>query len=67
MKFITLAQLCETLCISRKTYYEVTDRNHKIYDEDFPKPVDVFTSNKLRFSSLDVDNYITKHSHSKAA
>ena len=67
LRFITKDQLLETLCISTTTYYEVTNKKHANYDKDFPKPVDVFTSNKLRFSSIDVDNYIIKHSHSCAA
>lgn len=67
LKFIDLKALCEKLCISRKTYYEVVNPTSNIYDPDFPKPVDVFTGNKLRFSSIDVDNYILQHSHSHAA
>ena len=67
LKFITKEQLLNTLCISTTTYYEVTNKQHKNYDESFPKPVDVFTGNKKRFSSIDVDNYIIKHSHSCAA
>lgn len=66
-EFIDLKELCRRLCISRKTYYEVTNKTNKIYDPSFPKPVSVFTSNKLRFSSIDVDNYIKAHSHSAAA
>ena len=67
LKFITKEQLLETLCISTTTYYEVTKKGHENYDPHFPKPVDVFTSKKLRFSSVDVDNYILRYSHSSAA
>lgn len=65
--FIDLKELCRRLCISRQTYYDVNNPDHEIYDPNFPKPVNLFTSNKKRFSSIDVDNYIKAHSHSVAA
>ena len=67
VEFIDIKELCRRLAISRKTYYQVTKQTSDIYDPNFPKPVQVFTSNKLRFSSIDVDNYIKRHSHSHTA
>lgn len=67
IEFIDLKELCRRLCISRQTYYDVNNKEHTIYDPNFPKPVDLFTTNKKRFSSIDVDNYIKSHSHTIAA
>lgn len=67
MHFVSKAQLLERLGMSKETYYKVTNKNNEQYDPDFPKPVNLFTGNKLRFSSVDVDNYILKYSHSVKA
>jgi len=64
IEFIDLKELCRRMCISRGSYYDITNVKHEKHDSSFPVPVTVFTSTKLRFSSIDVDAYIKAHSHS---
>lgn len=64
IKLLSLNDLCERLAISPSTYRKYADPANEEYLNDFPKPVTVFDSQKkLRFSSVDVDNFILKHSH----
>ncbi len=64
VEFLDMKELCRRLAISRKTYYQVINEGSHIYDPNFPKPVKAFTGNKLRFSSIDVENYVRQHSYS---
>lgn len=65
--FMTKDELFAKLAIGRTTFEALTNPSSPDYDEDFPKPVSLFTGRKLRFSSLDVDAYIAKLSHSTKA
>jgi predicted DNA-binding transcriptional regulator AlpA len=67
MEFITKAELLAKLRISESTYKEVIKPDHPNYVPDFPKPVSIFTSNKHRYSSVDVDAFILKYSHTHAS
>jgi predicted DNA-binding transcriptional regulator AlpA len=65
MKLLSLKELCEMLNISQATYYKIIKPGNPKYIEDFPKPVQLFDSaTKKRFSSIDVENFIARHSHS---
>lgn len=66
-KILGMKELLETLDISKGTYYNLINEKHKDHDPDFPKPCNLFTGKKLRWTSIDVDNYIASKSHCKAA
>lgn len=63
-RFVSREEMCKRLAISRETYYKVTNPEHEHYDPEFPKPVSLFTGQKYRFSTLDIDHYIAKKSWS---
>lgn len=63
MEFLTKAELLAKFKMSNHTYRAVNDEKSPDYIPDFPKPVKCFTGNKHRFSSLDVDAFIMKHSN----
>lgn len=60
--FMSQAQLFAKLGLGRSTYEKLTNPSSEYYDPDFPKPVNIFTGKKLRYSSIDVDHYIMAHS-----
>lgn len=60
--FMSQAQLFAKLGLGRSTYEKLTNPSGEYYDPDFPKPVNIFTGKKLRYSSIDVDRYIMAHS-----
>lgn len=60
--FMSQAQLFAKLGLGRSTYEKLTNPSSEYYDPDFPKPVNIFTGKKLRYSSIDVDRYIMAHS-----
>lgn len=61
--FMSQAQLFAKLGLGRSTYEKLTNPSSEYYDPDFPKPVNIFTGKKLRYSSIDVDRYIMAHSN----
>nr|WP_305763394.1 hypothetical protein [Alteromonas macleodii] len=61
--FMSQAQLFTKLGLGRSTYEKLTNPSSEYYDPDFPKPVNIFTGKKLRYSSIDVDRYIMAHSN----
>ena len=67
IEFIGKEELFAKLKISKSTYANVMDKENDQYIHDFPKPVQLFTSNKLRWSSVDVNNFILKYSHTSAS
>lgn len=64
---IGMKELCKTLDISKDTYYKLINPKSDDYDPDFPAPCTLFTGKKLRWTSIDVDNYIESNSRSRAA
>lgn len=60
--FMSQAQLFAKLGLGRSTYEKLTNPSSEYYDPDFPKPVNIFTGKKFRYSSIDVDRYIMMHS-----
>lgn len=67
LHFIGQEELFNRLAIGRTTFEQLTDPKHENYDPDFPKPSNLFTGRKYRYSSLDVDAYVRSKSHTKAA
>ena len=61
--FMSQAQLFAKLGLGRSTYEKLTNPSSEYYDPDFPKPVNIFTGKKLRYSSIDVDRYIMANSN----
>tara|TARA_Y100000780_G_scaffold151530_1_gene136411 strand:+ start:1447 stop:1683 length:237 start_codon:yes stop_codon:yes gene_type:complete len=65
--FMGRDELFAKLAISEATYRALTNPKSEHYDPEFPKPCRLFTGQKLRYSSVDVDAYILSLSHSSAA
>lgn len=65
--FITKAELLALFRISPDTYKKITKPGNDLYIPDFPKPVEIFTRNKHRFSTIDVENFVESHSHTIAS
>ncbi|WP_438863799.1 hypothetical protein [Neptunicella sp.] len=64
IKLISKKQLMDQLGISSTVYYSVTKPDSPDYIPDFPKPVNLFTGKKLRFNSVEVEQFIMRHSNS---
>jgi predicted DNA-binding transcriptional regulator AlpA len=65
--FMGREELFAKLAISQSTFDALTNPKSQHYDPDFPKPCRLFTGQKLRYSSVDVDAYILSLSHNSAA